>query len=84
MEKINGLYNDLNDLAKEQDHKLDRLDCNIDDAFGAAKSANKQLRIAKPKSVCNMKLVFASITLAMIVCYFLSSYFNPSVPATKS
>lgn len=51
MEKINGLYNDLNDLAMEQDKQLDRLDANIDHAYDSAKAANKQLRKAKPQSI---------------------------------
>lgn len=51
MEKINGLYNDLNDLANEQDEKLLMLDRNMDDAVENAKEANKQLKKSKPKTL---------------------------------
>lgn len=51
MEKINGLYNDLNDLANAHEEKLDRLDQNMDNAFESAKAANKQLRKSKPTSI---------------------------------
>ena len=51
MAKINGLYQDLNELALEQDDKLDRLDCNMDEACEGAKNANKQLKKAKPSSI---------------------------------
>lgn len=83
MEKINGLYNDLNELAKEQDDKLKRLDNNIDDALENTKSANKQLRKSKPKSIMNMRLVITVLILAAVVFYFLSHYFFSPFPSSR-
>lgn len=84
MEKINGLYNDLNELAMEQDNKLGRLDYNIDQAFDSAKSANKQLKKAKPKSIMNMRLVISALILMLVVYYFISHYVFAKTPITKS
>jgi t-SNARE complex subunit (syntaxin) len=83
MEKINGLYNDLNELAKDQDDKLMRLDNNIDDAIENTKSANKQLRKSKPKSIVNIRLVITVLILTAVVFYFLSHYFFSPFPSTR-
>jgi t-SNARE complex subunit (syntaxin) len=83
MEKINGLYNDLNELAMEQDNKLGRLDYNIDQAHDTAKSANKQLKKAKPKSLINMRLLISALILMLVVYYFISHYLFDQTPVVN-
>ena len=63
MEKINGLYHDLNELAMEQDHQIDTLDFNMDKGLEGAKAANKHLKKAKPKSMVNMRLLVSVLIL---------------------
>mmetsp|Transcript_28501 Transcript_28501/g.25231 ORF Transcript_28501/g.25231 Transcript_28501/m.25231 type:complete len:275 (+) Transcript_28501:2-826(+) len=67
MEKINGLYNDLNELAMEQDHQIDTLDFNMDKGLEGAKKANKQLKAAKPKSMVNLRLIISVIILLLAI-----------------
>lgn len=84
MEKINGLYNDLNDLANAHEEKLDRLDQNMDNAFESAKAANKQLRKSKPTSIWNMRLIIAALVLTLVVFFFISHYFFAPLTATRT
>ncbi|CAI2377094.1 unnamed protein product [Moneuplotes crassus] len=67
MEKINGLYHDLNDLANEQDEQINHLDFNMDKGLEETKKANKQLKKAKPKSMVNMRLVVSVIILILAI-----------------
>ena len=74
MEKINGLYNDLNELANDQDDHLKILGDNMDDAVNYAKEGNKQLRKAKPNQMCNVRLIVAMLVLSLVVSFFISHY----------
>ena len=84
MEKINVLYNDLNDLANDQEEHLNLLDHNIDEAVSKTKQANKQLKKSKPKSLCNYRLVVATLVLALVVMFFISHYLiRPSLQSSN-
>ena len=67
MEKINGLYHDLNELANEQDFKLNELEDNMEKGLEGVKGANKELKKAKPNSMMNMRLIVSVIILCLTV-----------------
>ena len=67
MEKINGLYHDLNDLANDQEEQMNHLDMNMNKGLEETKKANKQLKKAKPKSIINMRLVVSVIILVLVI-----------------
>lgn len=67
MEKINGLYHDLNELANDQDEQINTLDFNMDAGLQGAKKANKEFKKAKPKSIVNTRLLISVIILIFAI-----------------